>query len=273
MELSGCPSSELYAPYMQTLAIGFETGNVHVLEVETGETMSRLSEHTSPIVHLHWQAELEGDERTNDSTSSHHVSEYADRSAIFFPPPPAPTPPPGSAAAAALYDTEGGEGSNKHGSMEWPVSVGAVSTLCTCDEDGNISLHALGSYCVGRVSLCSDLQFCPKKEGMVLDIRLSNVYVYSAVFSPNLNRLSLAVKGKVTDNSDTSEGLFCVVLDTRLFFSRREEIRRLAMQALHIKSLMVCVDSGLESISKHWDEAIKGFTSKLTALTQELERK
>ena len=33
---------------------------------------------------------------------------------------------------------------------------------------------------------------------------------------------------------------------------------------------MVSVDSGLESISKHWDEAIKGFTSKLTALTQEL---
>mmetsp|Transcript_11403 Transcript_11403/g.41726 ORF Transcript_11403/g.41726 Transcript_11403/m.41726 type:complete len:834 (+) Transcript_11403:72-2573(+) len=262
-----------WRPDGKALAVGSQNGSVQVLEVETGETMSRISEHSCAIAHLHWQAELEDTDGPGDgSFSRQYGSEYADRSAIFFPPPPVPTPPPGSAAAAAMYDTQAMEGSNKPGTTEWPLTLGAVSTLCSCDEDGNISLHALGSYCVGRLSLCSELQFRTQKDRVDREVKLCDVHVCSAVFSPHLSRLSLVVKGRATDESDHSEGVFCVVLDTRLFHSRREEIRRLAMQALHIKSLMLCVDSGIEAINMRWEEAIRGFTSKLHTLTQELQR-
>ncbi|KAE9461800.1 hypothetical protein C3L33_06293, partial [Rhododendron williamsianum] len=278
-----CITSLCWRPDGKAIAVGLEDGTISLHDVEVKwKVVEKHKSHTVAVVCLNWEEDgtknaWVGDLRPSklglvivvtsrltlgawrrskrgDLTKASlgdrlddrgGLSTYEDRTSRFFPPAPRVPRTPGvvSGDTGFMDETEDSFRELSNSSHQ------RFNILCSGDKDGSICFSIFGIFPIGKVvalakDLCHLMVIC---SGELLEdgVEPSN--------SPISGR-DLA-------------GLHCLVLDTSIFWKRKNELHQVAQQASNIEDLTEVIRASLSVMCKQWSDAMHTFHEKFDSLS------
>ncbi|EEF37696.1 Anaphase-promoting complex subunit, putative [Ricinus communis] len=233
----GCITSLCWHPDGKAIAVGLEDGTISLHDVENGKLLRSLRSHTVAVVCLNW----EEDGLVNKDDLCNYLT-YEDRTSRFFPPAPKPPRMPGVVSGDTGF-MDGSEDSYQELSSS---SYQRFNILCSADKDGSICFSIFGIFPIGQiVALSKDLCHL--------------IVMCSGEFSENM------VESR--ESQMTGHGSHSLVLDTSIFFKRKNELHQLAQQASNIEELTEVIRASLSVMSKQWSDAMRMFHEKFGSLS------
>lgn len=273
-----CVTSLCWRPDGKALALGLEDGLISLLDVENGKLLRSIKLHNMAITCLNWEedAELIKDESA--------FLAYEDRTMRFFPPSPRVPQMPGlvSGDNGLMDDSE-------DSSQDLSTSHQRFNILCSGDKNGCICFSIFGIFPIGKINI-NKLSFCASFLDNQTTYKLSNASIHKVTFSKNLCQLIVLSFGELSEqiieeedksliahemvqlekssyNDGSLVGLHCFLLNTCIFFNRKNELHQVAQQASNVEDLLEVIRSSLSVMSKHWSGAMNSFHDKFDSLS------
>ncbi|ONI10243.1 hypothetical protein PRUPE_4G036500 [Prunus persica] len=249
------------------IAVGLEDGTVSLHDVENGKLLRSLKSHGVAVVSLNWE---EDGQMNKDEQGS--ISTYEDRTPHYFPPPPRVPRMPGlvSGDTGFIDDSEDSFRELSNSSQQ------RFNILCSGDKDGFICFSIFGIFSIGKINIHNF--FVPT---LLMDTkaecRLQNASVHKVALSKDLCHLIVICSGELSEDRKESEnrsmtqhgvrGLHCTVLDTSIFWKRKNELHQVAQQASNIEELVEVIRASLSVMHKQWSDAMHTFHEKFDSLS------
>ncbi|TQD77321.1 hypothetical protein C1H46_037144 [Malus baccata] len=260
-------TSLCWRPDGKAIAVGLEDGTVSLHDVENGKLLRSLKSHSVAVVSLNWE---EDGHTTRDEHGS--ISTYEDRTSRFFPPPPRVPRMPGlvSGDTGFIDDSEDSFQELSNSSQQ------RFNILCSGDKDGVICFSIFGIFPIGKINIHNFCVPTPLTEAKA-ECRLLNASVCKVALSKDLCHLIVTCSGELIDDREESEsrrvtqhgihGLHCMVLDTSIFWKRKNELHQVAQQASNIEELVEVIRASLSVMHKQWSDAMHTFHEKFDSLS------
>ncbi|KAM3701765.1 hypothetical protein ACB098_05G198900 [Castanea mollissima] len=262
-----CITSLCWRPDGKAIAVGLEDGTVSLHDVENGKLLRSLKSHTVAVVCLNWEEDghLIRDDNGNIST-------YEDRTSRFFPPAPRVPRMPGvvSGDTGFMDDNEDSFRELSNSSHQ------RFNILCSGDKDGSICFSIFGIFPIGKINIH---KFCfpTPLVGTQATYRLLNASIYKVALSKDLCHLIVMCSGELIEDNDASRdrrtaghgmhGLHSLMLDTSIFWKRKNELHQVAQQASNIEDLTEVIRASLSVMCKQWSDAMHTFHEKFDPLS------
>ncbi|KAF5475597.1 hypothetical protein F2P56_007389 [Juglans regia] len=261
-----CITSLCWRPDGKAIAVGLEDGTVTLHDVENGRLLRSLKSHSAAVLCLNWE---EDNHLMKDGNGN--LSTYEDRTSCFFP--PAPTVPrmPGvvSGDASFMDDNEDSFREFSNSSQQ------RFNILCSGDKDGSICFSIFGIFPIGKINI-HKFSF-PTLVDIQATYRLVNASIYKVALSKDLCHLIVMCSGELFEDTNESQngklvghgtdGLHCFVLDTSIFWKRKNELHQVAQQASNIEDLTEVIRASLSVMCKQWSDAMNHFHEKFDSLS------
>ncbi|XP_068325180.1 anaphase-promoting complex subunit 4 [Pyrus communis] len=260
-------TSLCWRPDGKAIAVGLEDGTVSLHDVENGKLLRSLKSHSVAVVSLNWE---EDGHTTRDEHGS--ISTYEDRTSRFFPPPPRVPRMPGlvSGDTGFIDDSEDSFQELSNSSQQ------RFNILCSGDKDGIICFSIFGIFPIGKINIHNFCVPTPLMDAKA-ECRLLNASVCKVALSKDLCHLIVTCSGELIDNREESEsrrvtqhgthGSHCMVLDTSIFWKRKNELHQVAQQASNIEELVEVIRASLSVMHKQWSDAMHTFHEKFDSLS------
>ncbi|KAL3519652.1 hypothetical protein ACH5RR_017801 [Cinchona calisaya] len=255
-----CITSLCWRPDGKAVAIGLEDGTVSLHDVENGKLLRSIRSHTVAIVCLNWE---EDGQTVADGSST--ISTYEDRTSRFFPPPPRAPRMPGVVPGDGGF-TDDSEDSFQELSNS---SCRRFNILCSGDKDGNLCFSIFGIFPIGKINIHC-LSLCSQIQHSQVNCRLLNASINKVGFSKDLCHLIVMCSGELVEvgvESSVLLGFHCLLLDTSIFWKRKNELHQVAQQASNIEDLIEVIRTSLSVMSKQWNDAMHTFHDKFDSIS------
>ncbi|KAK4491683.1 hypothetical protein RD792_002449 [Penstemon davidsonii] len=233
-----CITSICWRPDGKAIALGLEDGSISLHDVEDG---------------------------------NHKISTYEDRTARFFPHAPRVPRMPGLVSGDSGFMDES-DGSYRE---LFDSSHQQFNILCSGDKDGNICFSIFGIFPIGRVNI-HNLDFgshvgnnvaCQLMDAFICKVALSYDLCHIIVLcSGVLNEAGLEANDTQMSGSGL-HGIHCLVLDSSIFWKRKNELHQVALQASNVEHLIEVIRESLSVMSKQWSDAMHTYHEKFNALS------
>ncbi|KAK9936263.1 hypothetical protein M0R45_013112 [Rubus argutus] len=148
--------------------------------------------------------------------------------------------------------------------------------LCSGDKDGFICFSIFGIFPIGKINIHNFCAPSPLKDTEA-ECRLLTASVYKVALSKDLCHLIVMCSGELIEDTKESEnrrmtepgmhGLHCIVLDTSIFWKRKNELHQVAQQASNIEELAEVILASLSVMHKWWSDAMRTFHDKFDSLS------
>lgn len=262
-----CITSLCWRPDGKAIAVGLEDGTVSLHDVENGKLLRSIKSHTAAVVCLNW--EEDGQPTGNECGN---ISAYKDRTSRFFPPAPRVPRMPGlvSGDAGFMDDSEDSFRELSNSSHQ------RFNILCSGDKGGSICFSIFGIFPIGKINIHNICVCTPLLNSQATN-RLLNASIYKVALSKDLCRLIVMCSGELVEDWDEPRdeqmsghrllGLHCLVLDTSIFWKRKNELHQVAQQASNIEDLTEVIRASLSVMFKQWSEAMHTFHEKFNSLS------
>ncbi|KAL0321207.1 UNVERIFIED_CONTAM: Anaphase-promoting complex subunit [Sesamum radiatum] len=234
-----CITSICWRPDGKAIAVGLDDGTISLHDVEDGSN--------------------------NNST-------YEDRTARFFPPAPRVPRTPGLVPG----DSSGFMDESDDSFRElFDSSYKQFDVLCSGDRDGNICFNIFGIFPIGRVNI-HNLAFQSSLMGNHVSCQLMDASICKVALSGDICHIMVLCSGVLTETGSEAsdnqmsgsdlQGLHCLVLDSTIFWKRKNELHQVAQQASNIEHLIEVIRKSLSVMSKQWSDAMHMYHDKFNAL-------
>ncbi|XVF27726.1 hypothetical protein REPUB_Repub14bG0133400 [Reevesia pubescens] len=262
-----CITSLCWRPDGKAIAVGIEDGTISLHDVENGKLLRSLKSHSVAVVSLNW--EEDGEVIKDDSVKS---STYEDRTSRFFPPAPRVPRMPGLVPGDTGFMDDGEDSFRELSNSSYQ----RFNILCSGDKDGSICFSIFGIFPIGKINihkLSIPTPFANEKA----NCRLLHASISKVALSKDLCHLIVMCTGEL--NQDVVEsperqlhihgmhGLHCLLLDTSIFWMRKNELHQVAQQASNIEDLIEVIRTSLSVMSKQWSDAMRSFREKFDSLS------
>lgn len=271
-----CVTSLCWRPDGKAIALGLEDGLISLHDVENGKLLRSIKLHKMAVTCLNW----EEDAKLIEDESAFLA--FEDRTMRFFPPSPRIPRMPGldSGDNGLMDDPE-------DSFQDLSTSHQRFNILCSGDKDGCICFSIFGIFPIAKINI-HKLSFCTPFLDNQTRCKLSNASIHKVAFSKNLCKLVVLCFGVLSedkgedkslvadelmhlDKSSFSDGplvgLHCLLLNTSIFFNRKNELHQVAQQASNVEDLLEVIRASLSVMSKHWSGAMNLFTEKFGSLS------
>ncbi|KAL3851275.1 hypothetical protein ACJIZ3_013157 [Penstemon smallii] len=261
-----CITSICWRPDGKAIALGLEDGSISLHDVENGKLLRSTKFHGVSVVCLNWE-----EDRKKNVDGNHRISTYEDRTARFFPHAPRVPRMPGLVSGDSGFMDES-DGSYRE---LFDSSHQQFNILCSGDKDGNICFSIFGIFPIGRVNI-HNLDFrshmgnnvaCQLMDAFICKVALSYDLCHIIVLcSGVLNEAGLEANDTQMSGSGL-HGIHCLVLDSSIFWKRKNELHQVAQQASNVEHLIEVIRESLSVMSKQWSDAMHTFHEKFNALS------
>ncbi|KAL0310674.1 UNVERIFIED_CONTAM: Anaphase-promoting complex subunit [Sesamum angustifolium] len=262
-----CITSICWRPDGKAIAVGLDDGTISLHDVENGKLLRSMKFHSVSVVCLNWE---EDRKKIMDGSSSN--STYEDRTARFFPPAPRVPRTPGLVPG----DSSGFMDESDDSFRElFDSSYKQFDILCSGDKDGNICFNIFGIFPLGRVNI-HNLAFRSSLMGNHVSCQLMDASICKVALSSDICHIMVLCSGVLTEiGSEASDnqmsgsdlqGLHCLVLDSTIFWKRKNELHQVAQQASNVEHLIEVIQKSLSVMSKQWSDAMHMYHDKFNAL-------
>ncbi|XVF40588.1 hypothetical protein PTKIN_Ptkin01aG0126000 [Pterospermum kingtungense] len=259
-----CITSLCWRPDGKAIAVGLEDGTISLHDVENGKLLRSLKSHTVAVVSLNWE---EDGQVTRDDTVN--ISTYEDRTSRFFPPAPRVPRMPGLAPGDTGF-MDDSEDSFRELSKS---SYQRFNILCSGDKDGSICFSIFGIFPIGKINI-HKLSIPSPFANEQATYRLLHASISKVALSKDLCHLIVMCSGELNQDEVESmegkqgmRGMHCLLLDTSIFWKRKNELHQVAQQASNIEDLIEVIRTSLSVMSKQWSDAIHSFRQKFDSLS------
>ncbi|XP_021672167.1 anaphase-promoting complex subunit 4 isoform X3 [Hevea brasiliensis] len=150
------------------------------------------------------------------------------------------------------------------------------NVLCSADNDGSICFSIFGIFPIGKINIHKFSVPAPFVDEQST-CQLMNASTYKVALSKDLCRLIVMCSGELNGNMVESKqsqmaghgmhGSHGLVLDTSIFFNRKNELHQLAQQASNIEELTEVIRASLSVMMKQWSDAMRMFHEKFDSLS------
>ncbi|KAK9267431.1 hypothetical protein L1049_009857 [Liquidambar formosana] len=262
-----CITSLCWRPDGKAIAVGLEDGTVLLHDVENGKLLRSIKSHTVAVVCLNW--EEDGQLIGNDCGN---ISTYEDRTSRFFPPAPRVPRMPGlvSGDTGFMDDSEDSFRELSNSAHQ------RFNILCSGDKDGSICFSIFGIFPIGKINIHKFCVCAPLMDNQGA-YRLLNASINKVALSKDLCRLIVMCSGELVEDRAEPKGrqmsghgllgLHCLVLDTSIFWKRKNELHQVAQQASNIEDLTEVIRASLSIMYKQWSDAMHTFREKFNSLS------
>ncbi|EXB51820.1 Anaphase-promoting complex subunit 4 [Morus notabilis] len=260
-------TSLCWQPDGKAIAVGLEDGAVSLHDVENGKLLRSLKSHAVAVVCLNWEEDAQ--QIKGDSGS---MTTYEDRTSRFLPPAPRVPRIQGLVSGDAGFMDDSEDSFQELSSS----SQQRFNILCSGDRDGIICLSIFGIFPIGKINIHT----CHVPSSHIdqqVKCQLLNASIYKVALSKDLCRLIVMCSGELVKNEEESEnwqmaghgmhGSHCLVLDTSIFWNRKNELHQVAQQASNIEELTEVIRASLSIMSKQWSDAMNTFHEKFDSLS------
>lgn len=262
-----CITSLCWRPDGKAVAVGLEDGTISLHDVENGKLLRSMKTHTAAVVCLNWQEDAE---QIKDNSASNFT--YEDRTSRFFPPPPRKPRMPGLVSGDTGFMDDGEDSLRELNTS----SHQRFNILCSGDIDGSICFSIFGIIPVGKLNI-HDISICSPQMGDRVSLQLLSASICKVALSTNLCHLIVMCLGELSngavgpDNQRMAErdlvGFHCLLLDTSIFWKRKNELHQVAQQASNVEDLTEVIRSSLSVMCKQWSDAMHTFHEKFDSLS------
>ncbi|GMN50906.1 hypothetical protein TIFTF001_020066 [Ficus carica] len=266
-DLSRSITSLCWRPDGKAIAVGLEDGTVSLHDVENGKLLRSLKSHAVAVVCLNWEEDAQ--QIRNDSSI---MTSYEDRTSRFLPPAPRVPRIQGLVSGDTGFMDDNEDLFQELSSS----SQQRFNILCSGDRDGIICFSIFGIFPIGKINIhaCRVPSSHFDKEA---ECQLLNASIFKVALSKDLCRLIIICSGELVKNEEESEnwqmtghgmhGSHCLVLDTSIFWNRKNELHQVAQQASNIEELNEVIRASLSIMSKQWSDAMNNFHEKFDSLS------
>lgn len=260
-------TSLCWRPDGKAIAVGLEDGTVSLHDVENGKLLRSLKSHAVAVVCLNWEEDAQ--QIRNDSSI---MTSYEDRTSRFLPPAPRVPRIQGLVSGDTGFMDDNEDLFQELSSS----SQQRFNILCSGDRDGIICFSIFGIFPIGKINIhaCRVPSSHFDKEA---ECQLLNASIFKVALSKDLCRLIIICSGELVKNEEESEnwqmtghgmhGSHCLVLDTSIFWNRKNELHQVAQQASNIEELNEVIRASLSIMSKQWSDAMNNFHEKFDSLS------
>ncbi|XP_052203528.1 anaphase-promoting complex subunit 4 [Diospyros lotus] len=262
-----CITSLCWRPDGKAIAVGLEDGTISLHDVENGKLSRSIKSHAVAVVCLNWE-----EDGTNSRDDCGNVSTYEDRTAHFFPPAPRIPRMPGVVPGDTGFMDESEDSFQELSNS----SHQRFNILCSGDKDGSICFSIFGIFPVGKVNIH---RFSLSNQPMDCrpPCRLLNASICKVALAKDLCHLIVICSGELLEDGVESSnrpisghdllGFHCLLLDTSIFWKRKNELHQVAQQASNIEDLMEVIRASLSVMSKQWSDAMHTYHEKFDSLS------
>ncbi|KAL3825081.1 hypothetical protein ACJIZ3_021110 [Penstemon smallii] len=259
-------TSICWPPDGKAIALGLEDGSISLHDVENGKLLRCTKFHGVSVVCLNSE-----EDRKKNVDGNHRISTYEDRTARFFPHAPRVPRMPGLVSGDSMDESDG----SYRGLFD--SSHQQFNILCSGDKDGNISFSIFGIFPIGRVNI-HNLDFsshvgnnvaCQLMDGSHINLFALLRWHYHMIIvlcSGVLNEAGLEANDTQMSGSGL-HGIHCLVLDSSIFWKRKNELHQVAQQASNVEHLIEVIRESLSVMSKQWSDAMHTYHEKFNALS------
>ncbi|XP_057512090.1 anaphase-promoting complex subunit 4 isoform X2 [Actinidia eriantha] len=262
-----CITSLCWRPDGKAIAVGLEDGTISLHDVENGKLLRSIKSHTVAVVCLNWE-----EDGTKNGDDCGNISTYEDRTSRFFPPAPRVPRMPGVVPGDTGFMDESEDSFRELSNS----SHQRFNILCSGDKGGSICFSIFGIFPVGKVNIHRfSLSNQPADNRM--PCRLLNASICKVALAKDLCHLIVICSGELLeDGVEPSKspisgsdllGLHCLVLDTSIFWKRKNELHQVAQQASNIEDLTEVIRASLSVMCKQWSDAMYTFHEKFDSLS------
>ncbi|KAL0407341.1 UNVERIFIED_CONTAM: Anaphase-promoting complex subunit [Sesamum latifolium] len=262
-----CITSICWRPDGKAIAVGLDDGTISLHDVENGKLLRSMKFHSVSVVCLNWE-----EDRKKIMDGSNNNSTYEDRTARFFPPPPRVPRTPGLVPG----DSSGFMDESDDSFRElFDSSYKQFDILCSGDRDGNICFNIFGIFPIGRVNI-HNLAFQSSLMGNHVSCQLMDASICKVALSSDICHIMVLCSGVLTETGSEAsdnqmsgsdlQGLHCLVLDSTIFWKRKNELHQVAQQASNVEHLIEVIRKSLSVMSKQWSDAMHMYHDKFNAL-------
>lgn len=257
-----CITSLCWRPDGKAVAVGLEDGTISLHDVENGKLLRSMKTHTAAVVCLNWQEDAE---RIKDNSASNLT--YEDRTSRFFPPPPRKPRMPGLVSGDTGFMDDGEDLLRELNTS----SHQRFNILCSGDRDGIICFSIFGIIPVGKLNI-HDISVHSPQMGDRVSLQLLNASICKVALSTNFCHLIVMCSGDLSnDDQRMAErdlvGFHCLLLDTSIFWKRKNELHQVAQQASNVEDLTEVIRSSVSVMCKQWSDAMHTFHEKFDSLS------
>lgn len=257
-----CITSLCWRPDGKAVAVGLEDGTISLHDVENGKLLRSMKTHTAAVVCLNWQEDAE---RIKDNSASNLT--YEDRTSRFFPPPPRKPRMPGLVSGDTGFMDDGEDLLRELNTS----SHQRFNILCSGDRDGIICFSIFGIIPVGKLNI-HDISVRSPQMGDRVSLQLLNASICKVALSTNFCHLIVMCSGDLSnDDQRMAErdlvGFHCLLLDTSIFWKRKNELHQVAQQASNVEDLTEVIRSSVSVMCKQWSDAMHTFHEKFDSLS------
>ncbi|XP_020676580.1 anaphase-promoting complex subunit 4 isoform X3 [Dendrobium catenatum] len=271
-------TSLCWRPDGKAIALGLDDGTISLHDVENGKLLRAVKTHSVAVICLNWEEVAQTKEENN-------LYSYEDRTMRFFPSSPRIPRMRGLGAGdSGLADDS--EDSFQELSN---CSYQHFNVLCSGDKDGYICFSAFGIFRMGKINIRNLSISTPALDDMTDKLR--NASIQKVALSKTLCQLIVLCSGEVVGDIirtqdecvfkddgfvevggpgpyfGSSTGLHCMLLNTSIFLSRKNELHQVAQQASNIDHLIEVIRESLSLMSKQWFSAMNSFNEKFSLLS------
>ncbi|KAL4388460.1 hypothetical protein GQ457_09G001980 [Hibiscus cannabinus] len=260
-----CITSLCWRPDGKAIAVGLEDGTISLHDVENGKLLRSLKSHTVAVVSLNWEedGQVIKDDSVNNST-------YEDRTSRFFPPAPRVPRMPGLAPGDTGFMDDSEDSFRELSNSSYQ----RFNILCSGDRDGSICFSIFGIFPIGKINI-HNLSIPTPFATEPTTYRLSHASISKVALSKDLCHLIVMCSGELNhDEIESAErqlgthGFHCLLLDTSIFWKRKNELHQVAQQASNIEDLIEVIRTSLSVMSKQWKDAMHTFREKFDSLSR-----
>ncbi|XP_022720526.1 anaphase-promoting complex subunit 4-like isoform X2 [Durio zibethinus] len=262
-----CITSLCWRPDGKAIAVGLEDGTISLHDVENGKLLRSLKSHTVAVMYLNW--EEDGQVTRDDSISN---SNYEDRTSRFFPPAPRVPRMPGLVPGDTGFMDDSEDSFRELSNSSYQ----RFNILCSGDKDGSICFSIFGIFPIGKINI-HKLSIPTPFANEEATYRLLNASISKVALSKDLCHLIVMCSGELNQDEVESperklcihglHGLHCLLLDTSIFWKRKNELHQVAQQASNIEDLIEVIRTSLSIMSKQWSDAMHTFHEKFDSLS------
>ncbi|XP_021294134.1 anaphase-promoting complex subunit 4 isoform X2 [Herrania umbratica] len=240
-----CITSLCWRPDGKAIAVGLEDGTISLHDVENGKLLRSLKSHTVAVVSLNW--EEDGQVIRDDSVNN---SKYEDRTSCFFPPAPRVPRMPGLVPGDTGFMDDSEDSFQELSNSSYQ----RFNILCSGDKDGSICFSIFGIFPIGKINI-HKLSIPTPFANEQATYRLLNASISKVALSKDLCHLIVMCSGELNQDEvelqegqlgvDGMHGLHCLLLDTSIFWKRKNELHQVAQQASNIEDLIEVIRTSL----------------------------
>ncbi|WOG85226.1 hypothetical protein DCAR_0104414 [Daucus carota subsp. sativus] len=262
-----CITSLCWRPDGKAVAVGLEDGTISLHDVENGKLLRSMKTHIAAVVCLNWQEDAD---KKKDTSGSNLI--YEDRTSRFFPPPPRKPRMPGVVSGDTGFSDDGEDSLREL----YNSSHQRFNILCSGDKDGIICFSIFGIIPIGKLNI-HDVSICFPQMGDHVSLQLLNASICRVALSTDLCHLIVMCSGELFHGVVGSHdqrmaepdlvGFHCLLLDTSIFWKRKNELHQVAQQASNVEDLTEVIRSSVSVMCKQWLDAMHTFHEKFDSLS------